>query len=291
MLGAVVSIMAMLSSCASVNLVVSGVKYQSVRTSFAQPTEMPTEAKVISQYFFSPEGEVLVVVYNRTDEILTIDQTKSFLVDTDGTSLSYYDPTVRTQTSGTMSSETTGTSFNLGAISNAFGIGGFVGSLLGGVSVGDHVTTGSYSSSTVSVQDTPTVNVGPHGKMVMSKQFSISGLGNSYTGQFNYVDNKFKQSPLKFSVCISYRFEDNEETIKLVTDFYVNSSIYANVTKGQIANAFYSIYRDKPDAAAEYAYMFEIMNNLPTSSYLNFSDVYVGNNFSKYSHGSLIDYQ
>lgn len=285
--------MAMATSCASGNMAVSGVKYQSVRTSFAQPEDFPKDAKIVTQYFFSPTGKLMVVVYNRTNEIMTIDQTRSFLINTDGMSKSYYDPTVVSTTSGTMESSTSGTTVNLGAISSALGIGGIAGTLLGGISVGNASTEGNYNSSTVTVQDMPSVSVGPHGKMVLSKEFEIMGLGGGSPSGYECVDAKYKDAPLKFSVCVSYSLEGSDESMKLVTDFYVNTNLYADVSKGMVSDAFTQIYRSKPDAVAEYVYLFNINNNLPTTSHFDYfgGEIKIDKNYSYYIHGSLVDYQ
>ncbi len=281
-----------LSSCGTKNLVVSSVDYQSIRTSFAQPAALPEDAKIAAQYFISSSGALVVIVYNRTDEILTIDQTKSFFVNTTGSSTSYYDPTIRTQTSGSFSSESSGSSLNLGAVANAFGVGGALGALMGGTTVYEGNTVGALSSSTVTVQDQPTVHVGPHGKMVMSKQFPVTGVGHIPSIN-NYVDVNQKMSPLKFTVCISYSFEGMDEPDKIVTDFYVNTCYRTPVSRGKVSDAFRQIYRIKPDALAENAFMFKINTNLPEKpeetilgDIINTENIY-----SDYVHGSLIDYK
>lgn len=286
-------ITALLSSCGSENsLVVSRVGYQSVRTSFAQPKEIPDDAKIAVQYFFNPSGEMMVVVFNRTDKILTIDQTKSFLINTTGTSQSYFDPATYTTTSGSFNSETHGTSFNLGAIANAFGIGGAIGSMLSGLTTTNSTTIGTYGSSSVSVQDQPLVRVGPHGNMIMSKQFKITGLTDGLATD-SYVDTGFQSAPLRFSVCVSYSFEEAPDE-KLVTDFYVNTTINEPVSGGRVNDAFTKIYRQKPDAVAEYAYTMRVFTNLPqktNDSSWNGEVITTNNIFDRFAHGSLIDYK
>lgn len=54
---------------------------------------------------------------------MTIDQTKSFFVDSNGKSYSYYDPTVRTSTVTDITSSASGVSVNLGSIAQGLGIG------------------------------------------------------------------------------------------------------------------------------------------------------------------------
>ena len=74
-------------------------------------------------YVIDTDGSINAVVKNLTTEILTIDQTKSFFIDTNGTSTSYYDPTVTTTSNSSYSSETEGAAFNLGGIANGLGSG------------------------------------------------------------------------------------------------------------------------------------------------------------------------
>lgn len=282
-----------LTSCKTFNLDISSVGYQSVRTTFAQPDKIPDDAKIAIEYFINERGEVLAVVYNLSDEIITINQTKSFLIDTNGQSISYYDPTVRSTTSGDFESGTAGATFNLGAISNIFGIGGPLGNLLNSTTVGGARTSGSFSSNTVTVTDQPEVRIGPKGRMVMSKQFGVTGIGRQYlTPDANsFPDCLPAESPLKFSVCVSYALEDGVEK-KLVTDFYVNSTIVISDNPWKTNDAFHRIYKSKSDALAEPSFMFIINTNFHESSKMErWGELHLDKVFDAYVHGSLIDYQ
>lgn len=97
----------MLAACGFTKLATSSVGYQSVRTVHAQPTKtspIPDEAKIAAAFHINQTGALTAIVYNRTSKIMTIDQTKSFFVDSDGKSTSYYDPTVKTTSVTDMSS-------------------------------------------------------------------------------------------------------------------------------------------------------------------------------------------
>lgn len=266
----------LLSSCTAGKLMISQVDYQSVRTSFAQPASVPETAKIVAHYMIDSSGDLMVVINNKTDKILTIDQTKSFLVGTDGVSKSYYDPNVHTESSGSSYSTSDGTSVNLGAVASLFGIGS---TFLSGINVGSSESVGNYSTTTVTRQDQPQVHVAPHGSMVMSKYFDIQGVGSKSKNHFDtsYVDASRKTAPLKFSVCISYSFEE-EDPEKLVTDFYVNTTYTALVNDNRVSNAFQEIYEAKPDALVENLYMFNIQNNISFG-------------YSNYVRGSLIDFK
>lgn len=283
-----------LVSCSSGELMVSSVGYQSIRTTFAQPKKIPDSAKIAVEYFINPQGELLAVVYNLSNDIITIDQTKSFLINTNGQSLSYYDPTIKTTTSGSFNAETTSTSLNLGVLSNVFGLNGPLGNLLNSTPVGNASTHGTFQSNTVTISDMPHVRIGPRGNMALSKQFKISGVGkgNINSGSNNFINCKSNNSPLRFSVCISYALEDAPLN-KLVTNFYVNSSILESCVKGKVNDSFSRIYNYKTDALIEPSYIFVINTNLPTKPIENFYGDLINTHYiyDSYVHGSLVDYQ
>ena len=99
-------------------------------------------AKIAIAYNISKDGELTAIVYNRTSEIMTIDQTKSFFVNSDGKSISYYDPTVRTTSTTNIDSHTKGATINLGSVAGALGIGGPIGQIAGGINLGGSGTSG-----------------------------------------------------------------------------------------------------------------------------------------------------
>lgn len=291
-LGAVVSLL--LVSCGtSGTLFVPRVVYQSIRTEYAQPTDIPEDAKIAVSYIFNEKGEMLPIVQNLTGEIMIVDQTKSFVIMPDGKSHSYYDPTVRTETTGEFNSQTNSATLNLGAITNALGVGGVLGSLAPGISVGSASTNGTYNSKTVSRTDQPKVTIGPRGIIAMSKVFPILGVGET-ASNYNYVDIPFSKASNRFSCCIYYSADDGASYQKLVTNLYVSTNISMETGGGQISRAFTSIYNEKPDALAEDLFMFLIPNNISTSSYKSFWDssliqrTYI---HDKYIKGLLIDFQ
>ena len=170
------------ASCGSTKLSTNSVGYQSVRTTHAQPSQtspIPDDAKIAVAYSIGGDGALTAIVYNRTSEIMTIDQTKSFFVNSDGTSASYYDPTVRTTSVTDMSSVTKGGSVNLGSITGALGIGGTIGQLANGINLGGSGTSGTAETSTTYVADLPQVSLAPHSNGAMSKTFHVTGLGAS----------------------------------------------------------------------------------------------------------------
>ena len=254
------------ASCGSSKLSTNSVGYQSVRTTHAQPSQtspIPDDAKIAVAYSIGGDGALTAIVYNRTSEIMTIDQTKSFFVNSDGKSVSYYDPTVRTTSVTDMSSVTKGGSVNLGSIASALGIGGTIGQLANGINLGGSGTSGTAETSTTYVADLPQVSLAPHSNGAMSKTFHVTGLGASSLGgsAINLPSLTIEQSYCRFSVCISYSTDGGQTFDKLVTDFYANSKVVVPVVKhGQVNNALRQIYEQKLDAINEYWWLLNFDN-------------------------------
>lgn len=242
------------TSCVSTHKTIyNGVGYRSVRTT-VHKEDIPDDSSIITIFKINEGGGLTVIVSNQTDEIMLIDQTRSFLVDTDGVSQSYYDPTVRTQTVTDMSQQTQGASVNLGAVSSLLGVKGKVGGLLNGINVGGSTTTGSAMSTTTYFADQPQIALGPHGTGAMSKNFLIKNISGQNLKYTTLTDERYtsKNSPLKFSVCISYSLDDGETYNKIVTDFYVNSQIYIPVSsQSEVNTALRAILSRKSDAVTE----------------------------------------
>lgn len=256
-------------SCTTYKLGTNRVGYQSVRTAHAQPTQdfpIPDNAKIAVAYTIGTDGSLTAIVYNRTSEIMTIDQTKSFFVNSSGKSISYYDPTVRTTSVTDMSSKTKGGSLNLGVVTGALGIGGIVGQLANGINLGGSGTTGTAETTTTYVADMPQVSLAPHSNGAMSKTFSVTGLGISALNQMEAKMPSMTQdqSYCRFSVCISYSIDGGKTFDKIVTDFYANSKIVIPVTrKGRVNDALRQIYQLKQDAINEYWWLMYFNYNIP----------------------------
>lgn len=259
-------------SCESGRLTTNSVAYQSVRTRHAQPTQtspIPDEAKIAVAYSISPTGELTAIVYNRTDEIMTIDQTMSFFVNSDGRSNSYYDPTVRTTSTTDMSSKTKGGSVNLGAVAGALGIGGILGSIANGVNVGGSGTSGQSVTNATYVADMPRVSIAPKSNGAMSKVFNIDGIGEQSLKGNSIVDPFLTEqdSYCHFSVCISYSVDGGNTFDKLVTNFYADSKLVIPVVKhGMVNDALRQIYQSKPDALSEPWWMLLFDHNIEGDS-------------------------
>lgn len=259
------AVVVLMSSCSNGKLMTSKVTYQSVRTTFAQPDKthpIPEEAEIVVAYTISDVGELNAVVFNRTDEIMIIDQTKSFFVNSNGQSTMYYDPTVRTISTTNSQSSTSGSSVNLGAVAGFLGVGGPVGGLLSGVNVGGATTDGVSTTEVVRVADMPEVSLSPHSQGAMSKSYSITGMGVNSNLQGTAINLDYKNTYCKFSVCISYSLDGGKNFKKIVTDFYANSKIVVPVSSNKnINDALRTIYTTKPDAIYEPFWMIDFHDN------------------------------
>lgn len=256
-------------SCSNGKLLTSDVAYQSIRTKHAQPSngKVPDNAKIIVGYSISSDGALVVTVKNNTSEIMTIDQTKSFFVNSDGSSTSYYDPTIRTTSTTDLSSKTSGGSVNLGAIGGALGIGGGLGTVLNGINLGGSGTTGQSVTNTTYEADVPQISISPKGTAHMSKDFHIDGVGKSslkYKTNIKLPNINSNDSYCRFSVCISYSIDGGKTFDKLVTEFYANSLVVIPVRKkGYVNNALNEVFATKTDALNEKWWMLYFKNNIP----------------------------
>ncbi len=282
----------LLTSCGTKKVLNANVVgYQSVRTRHAQPTPerpIPKSAEIAVVYTISETGEITAVVYNRTPNTMVIDQTKSFFVNADGKSTSYYDPTVRTTSSTSSSSITRGGSINLGALAGAFGVGGILGRIASGINLGGAGTTGTAITNATYVADQPQVSLAPHSNGAMSKVFSIIGIGKDALseGEVLLPEIPEQQSYSHFSIYISYSLDDGKTFKQIATDFYANSKVIVPVRgRGRTNEALRQIYATKQNAINEYWWMLYFSNNIDKNN----ASIKAGHDFRV--QGILFDYQ
>ena len=253
-----------MSSCNTAKLYTTKIAYQSIRTTEYHEST-PEEAQIVVGYGFTGTGKLVVTVHNRTDEVMIIDQTRSFFVDTDGKSYSYYDPTIKTKTITDISSSTSGASVNLGSVAGLFGVGGMLGRALSGVNVGGSDTYGQSVSNTTYIADYPQYSLGPKGVGILNKYYPVTHVGSTYLKQEERPFNVSTEndSPYRFSVCITYSLDGGTTYEKLITDFYVNSQIIESVNEyGRVNKALRQLYIDKPDALYEPCWILYFVSNV-----------------------------
>ncbi len=267
-------------------LTTKSVVYQSVKTRHIQPTKaspIPDDARIAVAYQISDMGELTAVVYNRTSEIMVIDQTMSFFVNSDGSSTSYYDPTIRTTSTTNASSTTSGASINLGAVASVLGIGGALGQLASGINMGGSGTSGEAVTTTTYVADQPRVSIGPHGNGAMSKVFDVNGLSVSSLRNAQYSVPVMKESDsfCRFSVCISYSFDGGQTFDQLTTNFYADSRVSVPVERnGRVNDSLRQLFVIKPDALYEPWWLLAFNDSINAEV-----------DSSNYCNGILFDYQ
>ena len=251
----------MLSSCSTQYLNVTGVAYQSIRskTPVASRYDIPQDATIILSCQVGPNGTFDVLVQNNTDKIMTIDRTKSFFRNQTGNSLPYYDPTVRVQSQSTMVGGETGASVNLGNVAAAAGIGGALGTALGGVNVGGSKSNATTNTNTTYIVDQPQISIAPHGQASMGRTFMIEGVGLAFlsqavTSSSNDVSNVFTptQTYAACNLCVSYSIDDGKNYETILTDIYANSLLVGKVKQtGRVNDALRYIYINKADCLRE----------------------------------------
>lgn len=250
-------VLTLLTGCETSYIPCKAVDYTSFRPTILKEMPISKEADIAVYTSIEDCNRVSVIVQNLTDNILTIDQTKSFFINSDQSSTAYYDPTVRTKTESSTTGKSQGKSFNLGGIANAFGIGGIAGSLMNATTVNGSTTDFSTSTYTEVMADMPQVSIGPRGKMAMSKDFNI--LIPNHQNQI--LDADINTSPIKFSVIISYSIGNNNFHDFIKSDFYCNTYIEEKVYHNNTNDALRKIIQKKPNATLEPWYVFKTNGN------------------------------
>ncbi len=252
-----------LSSCSSASfLEVSGVGYQTLQMQESNKDfseQAIKKAEILVYCFVDKNGEVEVMVENNSDQMMTIDRTKSFFQNQNDVAQMYYDPTVQTNTTSVTHGSTTGVGVNLGSVARAVGVGGILGTALSGVNVGGSNSTSTTNVNTTYTVDQPKVSVPPHGRISMGRTFQMQGVGRSFlhstvTESPLDVNNSFSNSNTyaASNIVISYSL-DNEATYQFIeTHLFANSLLVGKVReKGKVNDALRTIYMNKPDALSQ----------------------------------------
>lgn len=280
-----------LSACSSTYLTVTDVSYVSLKNKHSTQNE----AKTISiKHNIDEQGTLEVEVFNRSNEIMTIDRTKSFVV-IGGVSTSFYDPTIKTTTHQISSSNTQGVAVNVGTVANALGASSPVAQILSGVNVGGSSTLGSSTTKTQYDIDQPMVSIAPNGGIDMGRKFGV-GINGSFLSELSVSNTaqkdiimpsiSYKDSPIKFSVVISYSLDDGNSWNQIVSEYYVNSLIQTYVRKkGKVNDALRrvlkssdKIFTDSWSLLYFNVYSLEYMQSPKKKRYTDSMDVYLINN-------------
>lgn len=192
-----------------------------------------------------------VAIQNKTSEIIYIDKANSF-VYINGTPVSLFKNSAHT----TNVSETSGTSFNMGGVARALGLGGTLGALMGATTVGGATTT---SDATI-IYEQRILAIAPHSAEIMytcGVSLSPNIIDEGDEGGFSTVrwgrDGKFidphtgrvdkfrigmsrnynqTTTPFELKFVTTYSTEENFQNKYLVSNNHYISNIVIDNKKG-----------------------------------------------------------
>lgn len=172
-----------------------------------------------------------IEITNKTNGVIYIDKGNSFR-SIDNIAAPFYDTKVVSVSSGSSS----GASLGLGAVAGALGIGGTIGQLASGVSVGG----GSSSSVTTTYSQQRILSIPPYGSAYISE---LKGVNNEETGGEYFIIKKYKGSPVKRGQSMEFGIDNSPckyryfVTYSKWQDFknysYVDASLYVKYVVGE----------------------------------------------------------
>ncbi len=189
-------------------------------------------------YFDQISPHVSIIVENKTGDFVYLDLGKSFIIR-NGNAEAFWNDTKVYKTEGKNSN----TGVNVGAIANVLGVGGVVGDLANGVTVG----TGKTGSNTT-VTTLPRVEILPpfskkeiktpickgdcYSNRIEQDEYALC-YNNYLLPQGETVEFSKDNSPISFSGIINYSLSETCETSKnVVNHFYLNKMIGMRVMFG-----------------------------------------------------------
>lgn len=137
-----------------------GIKSSSIVSN--EDIEIEFVRKLATGYDYSDELLYFISIKNKTDKVLYIDKGNCFRVYNDGYSYCYFDASTQTTVNNGGAS---GASVNLGSLAGAFGIGGVIGQVAGGVNVGG----GTSNSVSTTYASQRFIAIPPHGNKFLSE--------------------------------------------------------------------------------------------------------------------------
>lgn len=192
----------------------------------------------------APFPTMRIMVTNKTDKIIHVDLGTSFLKKNNVASV-IYTPTI----TSTMVGTSVGSSVNLGSVANAFGIGGFAGTIMGGVTIGGSVSTATTTStyaqrfvsippkSSVFLEDIPILTPGSEKALGDIFYYREVGMGKykwtaCLSPKFDDIESgknydfTEENAPFKIGGFINYSFDnDFKESFNLETTYYVKKIV------------------------------------------------------------------
>lgn len=205
-------------------------------------------------------GQVVsATVKNLTNKILYIDLSRTFL-EANGYANPYYVPSSTTTSQG----KSSGAGINLGGVAGALGIGGAVGSIVSGISVGGGSSSGTstttYSQKILSIP--PRSSLSLPNMLLFTEEYckyytdvtfqkfarfvSIESVRlKSDTKRHNVQVYDKQNSPIKWGVLLTYSKEDDFNKFSTMSaDFYLKKIIGVN-NNGNAELGFYMKHPEK----------------------------------------------
>lgn len=189
-----------------------GVMYQEKKVDVFYPL------KVYEQFYvnFLYKPHICFSVKNKQNKTLYLDLGNTFYVS-QGQPVCYYIPTASTTSSGSSG----GGSLNLGAVAGALGVGGAVGTLASGISVGGgsskSTSTTTYSQRVIGIPPYATVQLSPK-PLYPDKSYPVFNFSSDCEGGTMMVGDNYtyaeETSPLQMSLILAYSETENCERTK-----------------------------------------------------------------------------
>lgn len=174
--------------------------------------------KVYEKFYVdcSYEPHICFSVKNKQNKTLYLDLGNTFYVS-QGQPVCYYIPTATTTSSGSSG----GGSLNLGAVAGALGVGGAVGTLASGISVGGgsskSTSTTTYSQRVIGIPPYATVQLSPK-PLYPDKSYPVFNFSSDCEGGTMMVGDNYtyaeETSPLQMSLILAYSETENCERTK-----------------------------------------------------------------------------
>ncbi|MDE5811458.1 MAG: hypothetical protein K2H61_04015 [Muribaculaceae bacterium] len=218
------SLLALLSSCLTTNPYYQICKVSSdLPTSTTGAFESKNSACDITYNFWSEGGDISFIVTNNTNDIIYLDQSKSFLIK-NGIAYDYYLNRIISSSATVASVQ----SSSNGA--TALGYWNYIGGKVpGSISTTDSSSIGSQKSASVSYEEKPIIAIPPHASKViseydiMSHRFEDCDLFESPSkNEQESMSFSASNTPVTFSNFLCYRVGDIPEDNYIENSFYIS---------------------------------------------------------------------
>lgn len=170
------------------------------------------EVRIVPQIFYHKTGwdyhlKYAIELANKTDKLLYIDLVNSFRIGIGGKSESYYSQ----ETTTVSNTSSSGGGLNLGAVTSALGIGGAIGTLAGGATVGG----GSQGGVSTTYTNNRILTIAPHSKQFLSeyKEVNVKGHRWECLSDIEHYEFSFgKRGIVKKNNVVSFSEKDSPYT-------------------------------------------------------------------------------